>query len=281
MQYEEFKEALMGALPDYLPAEYHDWEISCQEVVKINGVYETLHVMPRDGYGGSPNLYVGELFDYYQSCSSLERVCQRAAAIFVAGMDYIAHFDLREVEDLPKDRIIYVLIPQKGNERLLSNVPHRLTMDLAVIYRVVIEAETGGMDSTIICRDMAKAMELSEEELFLLATENTPRIMGLEIFRKEGLPYMITNKLCISGATTMLYPGVLADLAEELERDLYILPSSLQEVFIVPDVGQDVAELNRFVQVANETVVGKEEMLADHIYYYHRETDQVCIPQWE
>ena len=135
------------------------------------------------------------------------------------------------------------------------------------------------MDSAIISSAMAEEMGLSEEELYLLAMKNTPEIMGLEIRRNEGLPFMVTNKQCITGATTILYPGVLAELAEELEHDLYILPSSLQEVFIVPDIGQDVKQMNDFIKNANETVVGKEEILADHVYYYHRETDQVSIPK--
>lgn len=281
MEYEEFKEVLEGMLPDFLPAKYHGWEVTCRDVVKVNGTYEAFSVIPRGGYGCSPNLYVGELFDYYKSCNSLERTCQRAAAIFVAGIDYASRLSVRNIDDLPKDRIIYILIPQKGNEKLLSNVPHRLTMDLAVIYRVVLESEAGGMDSTIINTEMAGEMELTEEELYTLAEENTPRIMGLEIYRKEGLPYMVTNKLCISGATTILYPGLLNDLAEELDHDLYILPSSLQEVFIVPDVGQDVSQMNDFIKKANETVVGSEETMADHVYFYHRETNQVCIPKWK
>ena len=279
MQYEEFKEKLIQALPDYLPAKYHDWEISCHEVVKVNGTYETLFIMPQGGYGGTPNLYVDDLYGYYRHCRCFEQVCQKAAAVFVTGMDYAARFSVKDVCELPKDRIIYVLIPQKGNERLLANVPHRLTMDLAVIYRIALEAENGGMDSAVISSAMAEELGLSEEELYHLAMENTPVIMGLEIKRSEGLPFMVTNKLCISGATTILYPGVLAELAEELEHDLYILPSSLQEVFIVPDIGQDVKQMNDFIKNANETVVGKEEILADHVYYYHRETDQVSIPK--
>lgn len=279
MNYDEFKEKLIQSLPDYLPAKYHDWKISCHEVVKVNRVYETLLIMPQDGSGGTPNLYVDDLFGYYTCCRCFEQVCQKAAAVFVAGIDYAARFGVKNVCDLPKDRIIYVLIPQKENKRLLSNVPHRLTMDLAVIYRVVLESENGGMDSAIISSAMAEEMGLSEAELYLLAMKNTPEIMGLEIRRNEGLPFMVTNKQCITGATTILYPGVLADLAAELQHDLYILPSSLQEVFIIPDIGQDVKQMNDFVKNANETVVGKEEMLADHVYYYHRETDQVSIPK--
>ena len=279
MNYEAFKAALIEALPDYLPVKYKDWTISSKEMMRVNGFREAIHIMSDSKYGASPSLYLDDLFIYYEQCKSLERVCQRAASLFVAGLDYAVHLTVNHIRDIPKERIIYVLIPQKGNQRLLDQVPHRLTLDLAVIYRVVLETSAGELNSAIVNWDMAEEMDLTEERLYDLALVNTPEIMGLDIRRAGGLPFMITNKLCISGASTMLYPGLLAALSEELERDLIILPSSLQEFFVVPDVGQDIGDMNQFIKKANASVVDPEEIMADHVYYYHRATDQVSIPK--
>ena len=281
MNYDHFKTAFMEKLPEYLPAEYQNWEVCCREIIKVNGAYDAIHVMPPDGHGGSPTLYVNEIYSYYEACGDLGKACQKAAAIFVIGMDYLSQVGIQSVEALPKDRIVFVLIPQNGNERLLSGVPHRLTLDLAVIYRIVLETEPEGVNSAIVNNEMAAEMKLTEEELYELALENTPEILPVDLRTSEGGIYILTNQLCIAGASVILYPGVLSALAEDVQNDLFILPASLNEVFVVPDTGQDVRDMNTMVQNANETVLHNTDVLADHVYYYHRETNQVCIPKWE
>ena len=280
LQYEEFKHELMEALPACLPACYQDWKIECREVMKVNCSPEAIHVTPPDGCGGSPTLYVEEFYTYYKSCGSMEETCRKAAAIFVLGMDYLARANFASVLGIPKDRIIFALIPQNGNERLLAEVPHRLTMDLAVIYRIVIEAEDGSLNSAVINNTMLQCDNLTEDDLYQLAMENTPKILPAEIDREHQPLYMVTNCVRISGASVMLYPGVLASVAKEVDSDLFILPSSLQEVFVIPDMGQDAASMNRIVVMGNETTCNSEEILSDHVYYYHKDDDKVCIPQW-
>jgi len=279
LNYEEFKTALMGELPAYLPAKYRDWEVCCCEVVKVNGIYDAIHVTPPAGQGGSPTLYVHEFFDCYREDGDLERVCRKAVSVFVVGMDYLSRMNIQSVTELPKDRIVFVLVPQKGNQRLLEGVPHRLMLDLAVIYRMVLETEDNGINSAIISRDMAEELDLCEEDLYRLAMANTPKIMPLELQNVEDSLFILTNEFYLAGASTMLYPGVLGNLAEELDSDLYILPCSLQEVFVVPVTGQNVEKLNAAIASANETLIGKEEILADHVYYYRRATDQISIPR--
>lgn len=51
----------------------------------------------------------------------------------------------------------------------------------------------------------------------------------------EQTMWVISNEKGINGAASMLYENELHELAESLESDLYILPSSVHEV-IVSDV---------------------------------------------
>ena len=46
--------------------------------------------------------------------------------------------------------------------------------------------------------------------------------------------YVLTNKSRINGAAGIMYEGVLKKLADKLESDMYILPSSIHEVIILP-----------------------------------------------
>ena len=76
----------------------------------------------------------------------------------------------------------------------------------------------------------------------------------------------------------MMYPGVLEDAAKMLESDLFILPASIHEVFVVPDMGQSVETLNRIVEDANQCMASEDEILSSHIYYYQRNNNKVFIP---
>ena len=279
LNYLEFKDALMAALPNYLPAVYKDWDITSREIVKINGTHEAIHITSPDQPGGSPTIYINELYAFYQAGHDLVETWRKAAAIFVVGMDYVSNMEVQELDDLPKDNIIYVLIPQRGNDALLESAPHRLIMDLALVYRFVMETKEDGINSAIITNEMAEAMGLTEDELYQLAEVNTPKLMPLEV-RGDGTPfYVLSNEHYIAGATTMMYPGVLASLAKELKRDLFILPSSMQSVFVLPDIGQKAKDMHEIVASGNEALEGPEEFLADHAYYYHRKTDQLSIPR--
>lgn len=281
MKYEEFKSTFVERFQEYLPAQYQSWHVQVLETVKVNGCHDTVVVMPPNGTGGSPNLYVKEFFDYYTHCKDMEKVCRKAAAIFVMGMDYISRLATASVASLPKNRIIFTLIHHQRNERLLGDIPHRQVMDLAVIYRILLDAEDGGFDSTIITNDIAAEWGVEEEQLYEYAMENTPRILSAEIMDHENIFAILTNDKRIFGATAMLYPDMLKSIADSMEADLFILPASVHEVFLVPDIGQDVMEMNRTIVEANTYMTEQEEFLSDHAYYYHRETDQVCIPKWK
>lgn len=277
MNYKEFKKAFVQELKAYLPAQYQSWEVKVSEIVKVNGSHDSVNLLPPENSGGTPNLYVDEFFSYYQSCGDLGKVCQKAAAIFVTGMDYLSRFEPEAMSKLPKDRVIFALIPQNGNEKLLTDAPHRLTLDLAVIYRILIDGNDGGFDSVVITDDIAEEMALTEEELYQLALENTPRILPPNVRKRDECLAILTNEAGVLGATVILYPDVLAILAEELGHDLFILPASIHEVFVVPNIGQGVEFMDEIVASANEAVIPKEETLANHAYYYHRETDKVSI----
>lgn len=278
MNYECFKESILKNLIQYLPEKYENWTLEVRDIPKVNGYLEGVNIIPQSGSGGSPTIYLNELYDYYQKCGSIEKVCQKAASVFVMGMDCIANMEPETSLNLPKDKIIFCLVHAAENERLLKEVPHRIMLDLAVIYRVLLRADDGGFNSTIINNEIAEELGVTEDELFALAEKNTPMILREEIHCCEGAFAILTNEFHLLGAACLLYPGLLKKLATELDGDLYVLPSSIHEVFLVPVIGQDVERMNRTVVEANNTIVKMDEILSHHVYYYDRAKDELCIP---
>ena len=71
------------------------------------------------------------------------------------------------------------------------------------------------------------------------------------------------------------YPRVIECIGMALGRDLFVLPSSINEMIVVTDTGQDPENLLSIVREVNRTQVAPEEVLSDSVYYYNRKTDKL------
>lgn len=92
--------------------------------------------------------------------------------------------------------------------------------------------------------------------------------------------YALTNRPMMYGAAGILNSPMISRFAEKMQADLYILPSSMHELLLIPDQGNvSTVELDLIVMAVNRTEVRPEERLADHVYYYSRETGEISIPE--
>ena len=88
--------------------------------------------------------------------------------------------------------------------------------------------------------------------------------------------YVLTNKSRINGAAGIMYEGVLKKLADKLESDMYILPSSIHEVIILPKSTMfNKEELMAMVRDVNTEGVSKDEVLSYTVYEYDRNTEEL------
>ncbi len=90
--------------------------------------------------------------------------------------------------------------------------------------------------------------------------------------------YVLSNSERLYGAGAMLYPRLLQSFADGLMTDLYLLPSSIHEVIMIPDDGcQSKDELLKMVSEINDTQVDPEEVLAYAVYYFERNTGEIIL----
>lgn len=95
-------------------------------------------------------------------------------------------------------------------------------------------------------------------------------------FRKGGRMFVLGNEKKLFGAAAMFYRGVVEEFSDEIGKSLFILPSSLHEVILVPDDGfQEAEELWKMVCEINETQVEPEDVLTDSIYYFSRKCKKI------
>lgn len=90
--------------------------------------------------------------------------------------------------------------------------------------------------------------------------------------------YVLTNESLYYGAATLFYPDVQEMLAEKFGRNYYVLPSSINEVMIVPDNGiMDYKELRAMVNEVNRDQVDEVEVLTGEVYYYDLKAKELSI----
>ena len=92
----------------------------------------------------------------------------------------------------------------------------------------------------------------------------------------EGF-YVVTNRNKVNGAGAAFYSGVLQLLAERF-GDLYVLPSSLHEILVLPATiaPPDAAEeLAKMVKDVNRTVVEAGDWLSDNAFFYAKEDEKL------
>ena len=170
--------------------------------------------------------------------------------------------------------------------------PSRQSMeDLAVVYRFVMESSEDGRASILVTNNLMDRMGVSHEQLRADALENSPEIrpvviMGMnevmkemidpEVYEMFGIPddaeetmYVATVPDKNSGAGVIAYQDFMDQAAERVGGDFFVLPSSINEILLVPDNGDMTADaLRDMVKDVNAKEVSPEERLSDNVYHY-------------
>ena len=200
--------------------------------------------------------------------------------------------NLQEFENI-RGRVIYRLVNYEKNKEILEDCPHIRLYDLAVTFRWVARIDDVGVSTSLITNKQVKEWGVSVNDLVLAARQNTPRLFPAQIIDMEemlagmvsfilypsAIPmYILTNEQELNGASALLYGDILKDFANKKGADMYILPSSIHEVIMIPaDRIDDPKKLSSMVHEANTTVVSTGDVLSDSVYYYDRKKDQILV----
>lgn len=199
--------------------------------------------------------------------------------------------------DRIKDNIIFRIINYDRNRSILEEVPYLRLNDLAITFRWLASMEEAGIATVLIRREHMAYWNITLQMLVRLANRNTPRLFPFRVmplnemiadFLKDensiqtdnigNSMLVLTNQFGINGAGCICYKGVLEKLASELHSNLYILPSSVHEVIVMPDnAGTDKKQLEFLVRTTNEELVAEDEVLSNQVYYYDKGRKSLTI----
>lgn len=292
MTYSSFKEIIKKNLFDFLGEEYQDWEIKESSVLKINEKMEGFTLVAPDqteGIAVMPMMYYEVLYNMYKIGISLEQILKDTAESMVSkdNRNRITNPDILKSFDTCKYNIVLEIISKEVNMELLEEYVHRDYLDMAVVYRIIVEDNDDHRMSTLLTKDIFDSWNIAEEELYRNAYRNTAEKRGFTLMSLDTMgiisedtkpmSLILTNQDMERGAAAMMYPMMLERAARLLEDDFYILPSSLNELFLVAAEDADSERLKEAVRAANATIVAQQDFLSDSLYFYGRETKEVKI----
>lgn len=303
MKYESFKDAVANKFLEYLPEKYRNAMIIVGLVKKVNTTLDSISIkMPNVKV--SPTVYINNMYEQYQENGDFDETLSRTGASFADAFEQMSAIDFDSILRDVKDKVVFQLINTRQNQEFLKNLPHRDFLDLSIVYKIVVQIDQDGIQSTYVTNKIADAVELDEGQLFKYAAENTRKLfppqvhnikeimkrmylekgfpegfadMMLEAIDDEPSMWVISNFNYNMGAASMLYEDVLFEMAERLKSDLYILPSSVNEVIAMAADFCDPENLAQMVAEINMSSVSLEERLSNQVYFYDRNLRKLSL----
>lgn len=271
MDITSFAEAVRTETVKKLGTEY---QVTVERKNKNNKViYTGLHISKK-GMKAEPLVYLDDYFEQYQkgnmTLSETVEYVARASRGKSPAVDMTKFLEYEKI----KDSIVYRLINTEMNREFLEDLPHLEFLDLSVVFRCLVTEEGRSQAFIWIHNVHMKLWDVTIEELYQTAAENTqrlekPEIMEIEevlnhVMKEEGfglydhdrfmekqsdrndyaectekcssaLPvYVLSNRERLEGAACMLYPDLFRKLSDVMDSSYYIIPSSIHELLLIP-----------------------------------------------
>lgn len=298
MNYQNFKQHILTELQTEFGS---DVKVTIQDIIKNNDTHLDGLTILSPEHNLSPTIYLNHYFSQYEKGRALADIKQDILSVYrencPSGRIDISFFT---DYDKIKSHIIFKLINYERNKELLQNVPHYRFLDLAIVFSCLLESTPTGSATILIHEHHLAFWNITRDDLYALAFLNTPKLLQYDLRNmtdllkelfcdEDAFPvnedysdvcpmYVLSNQHKLYGAVCILYQNLLRDFANRLGCDLYILPSSVHEVLIIPAYDHtNHQELTEMVQDVNSSQLSREEVLSDHVYYYSRETCRIMM----
>jgi hypothetical protein len=287
LDYEDFKGRILAEATRF----YGDSaNVQIRSVVKNNGVKLDGLTITECGSNISPAIYLNGFYSEYVGGRSLQEVVRKIVEVYERNRAEKC-FDLSCLGSFEsiRDRLGIRLVNYERNRDELRGMPHKRFADLAIVYMLVFNHTNFGNASMLIKNEQKSLWGVGDDELHAAALAGAlliqrPVVRKLTDYIREFMDEeepaddmtVLTNENGLYGASVMVYKGLLESMSKSRGGDLYIIPSSVHEVIILPVSDRyDPACLRDMVKSVNETVVEPSEILSDNLYVYHCENDRI------
>lgn len=273
------------------------YEVEINKLTDNNSPETDILTVLKGGKNFAPNIYLNAYYESYLAGTSMSDILKRLYMIY----KHCAIPSINESFECPLDElksyIFFRLINFERNIRILRKIPYIKFLDLAITFHCLVRGKDDRISTLNITNDHLERWGITTDELLKFAYRNTRRLFPpllrpmdevIKEFSENGnrdtehsetCPmYILTSEKGIYGAFYLLYKDIIRDLARLLNSNLYILPSSIHEIILVPvEVSLKKEYLCRLVLEINESMVSENEILSDNVYIYSLESDKIII----
>lgn len=295
-----------GSMADYienvktiLENEYfskdNGWNIVIKDSNKNNGVTISGITIINDRQTAAPVFYID---GYLENGYTEEATAQAIYENYLRHTKEIEQMNKNQLLnrlskfDNVKDYICYKIVNTQANQKLFQNAPHfTINNDLSVMYYLKVDRDA----TATITNQMLDLWGIDKKQavskLWDYAYKNTKEQNPPDFFNlmdklfpemeksdADSNLYVLSNKDRTYGASVILYDNteILKDCLQKIKDEtnnhyagLYILPSSIHELIVVPDSGDmDKNYLMQMVREVNSSEVRPEERLSDNVFYF-------------
>lgn len=219
------------------------------QMVQKNGGPKHGIIFTPEGSSVGMTMYAEDGFKHYQEGNSIDKIAEDMAASMAAHSNDLSEWSNVEELFVPEN-IFPVLVPAKGNEGLLEEIPHIPFENLQVIFKFDLQSFVGGGTANVTNHYMKK-QGWDEQKLMEIAMTNpiyrnqikiTPMehlLFGppdgaamddLSNIREYEAPMVIVSNAARSyGASAILDQEAMGRISDAFQEDFYIIPSSVHE----------------------------------------------------
>lgn len=304
MNIEEFADYIKDHILEHMSLSSEDYNVRMAEITKNNGL--VLHGLSicESEMNIAPTIYVEKEHAQYMLGKPIEDCMSSIAKVYEENkvpknitIDFFTDFNQA------KEKLAMKIVNFDQNREMLKDAPHYIYGDLAAIFQVQVNAdEMGTATITVQNRHMelwgvTPAILLEETQnnmtekqpfhiqnladvLREMMTGVSPEAAEQFVEDMDPMMYVMSNETKINGAAAIIFTDKIHEFAEQHNANLYILPSSIHELLLLPDNGNlDVRHLTEMVCEVNATQVEPEEVLSNHVYFYDKELKQLQLAE--
>ena len=243
---------------------------SCPVMAEINTMSAFYAYEESKNYS-AVEMEISRIVDQYKEKIMLEGMCEKA-----------------KVFENVRSQIFRKVINTETNEEMLKDIPHYEFEDLSVTFYIKLMSAENRSATCMVTNELMKEWNIDLNELIEEAIENEKMFEPYDYCLvkdktksmerrapKQYELYTISNLKGINGATALLDTKVLSRLANYVDQNLYLIPSSVHEILAFPDTEIASEERLSAILASMNSVVDEQLYLSDHLFYFDRDTKTV------
>ena len=286
MSVKEFAEKARKAVQEVLGDEYF---VDTGENLKLNETKPWSINIHSRSRSVAPVIFLDSFYQEYQEGKKFGDIINDIIKLY---WEYVPKndIDLSYIMDYEKvrDNIFLRLCNLERNNELLKDSVYIPFLDLAVLFYISFENSDIGRGQIRVRQEYLEKWNVTTEEVMKDARKNSEKEIDLRVMEFSGFPmFVMSNKSLSGGASSMLYPDALDDFARQNGSNVFVIPSSIHEVILIPDNDgiaegseewvQKTTELKNIISAVNREEVSAEDILSDNLYYFERDKKKLKI----